>query len=102
MHSVILVWQFVPVACVFGSSWTDWHRIFARTKPNESTDYMICLSAYGAVIGAWFGAWPMALDCQGFEKICYERRLASVGGFILTINMLDQVIFLSQGTFTWI
>lgn len=23
---------FVPAACVFGSSWTDWHRIFARTK----------------------------------------------------------------------
>ncbi|KAF3677176.1 hypothetical protein FXO38_01043 [Capsicum annuum] len=73
MHSVILVWQFVPVACVFGSSWTDWHRIFARTKPNESTDYMICLSAYGAVIGAWFGAWPMALDCQGFEADNYKK-----------------------------
>ncbi|XP_055825275.1 uncharacterized protein LOC129893877 isoform X2 [Solanum dulcamara] len=55
---------FVPAACVFGSSWTDWHRIFARTKANESTDYMICLPAHGAVIGAWFGAWPMPLDWE--------------------------------------
>ncbi|KAJ8536162.1 hypothetical protein K7X08_034563 [Anisodus acutangulus] len=46
---------FVPAACVFGSSWTDWHR---------STDCMICLPAHGAVIGAWFGAWPMPLDWE--------------------------------------
>ncbi|KAH0687391.1 hypothetical protein KY285_017954 [Solanum tuberosum] len=55
---------FVPAACVFGSSWTDWHRIFARTKASESTDYMISLPAHGAVIGAWFGAWPMPLDWE--------------------------------------
>ncbi|KAF3665043.1 hypothetical protein FXO38_07593 [Capsicum annuum] len=98
MLSVILVRQFVPLACVFGSSWTDWHRIFARTKPNESTDYMICLFAYGAVIRALFGAWPMALDWESpWQKICYERGLASVGGFIFTINMLDQVVFYIDG-----
>ncbi|PHT87172.1 hypothetical protein T459_09278 [Capsicum annuum] len=72
--------QFVPLACVFGSSWTDWHRIFARTKPNESTDYMICLFAYGAVIRALFGAWPMALDWESpwqadnNEKMCSHMK----------------------------
>lgn len=25
---------------------------------------MISLPAYGAVIGAWFGAWPMPLDWE--------------------------------------
>lgn len=27
-------------------------------------DYMICIPAYGAVIGGWFGAWPMPLDWE--------------------------------------
>uniref|UniRef100_A0A803QGR0 Phosphatidylinositol-glycan biosynthesis class F protein n=1 Tax=Cannabis sativa TaxID=3483 RepID=A0A803QGR0_CANSA len=54
----------VPAASVFGSSWTDWQRIFANTKPVGTIDYMICLPAHGAVIGAWFGAWPMPLDWE--------------------------------------
>ncbi|KAA8542010.1 hypothetical protein F0562_023162 [Nyssa sinensis] len=55
---------FVPAATVFGSSWTDWRRLFAHSKPIGSIDYMICLPAHGAVIGAWFGAWPMPLDWE--------------------------------------
>lgn len=31
-------------------------------RPNRPLEYMICIPAYGAVIGAWFGAWPMPLD----------------------------------------
>ncbi|KAI3455213.1 hypothetical protein Pfo_011876 [Paulownia fortunei] len=58
------VFTFVPAASVFGSSWTDWHRIFAHTKPVGSTDFIICLPAHGAIIGAWFGAWPMPLDWE--------------------------------------
>ncbi|KAL2510126.1 GPI biosynthesis protein Pig-F [Forsythia ovata] len=58
------VFTLVPAASVFGSSWTDWHRIFAQTKPIGPVDYMICLPAHGAVIGAWFGAWPMPLDWE--------------------------------------
>ncbi|KAG9159267.1 hypothetical protein Leryth_024225 [Lithospermum erythrorhizon] len=54
----------VPAACVYGLSWSDWHRIFAQTKPGGPRDYMICLPAHGAVIGAWFGAWPMPLDWE--------------------------------------
>ena len=27
-------------------------------------DYMVGFPAYGAVIGAWFGAWPMPLDWE--------------------------------------
>ncbi|XP_057966869.1 uncharacterized protein LOC131157042 isoform X2 [Malania oleifera] len=54
----------VPAASVYGSSWMDWKRIFAHTKPIETIDYMICLPAHGAVIGAWFGAWPMPLDWE--------------------------------------
>lgn len=53
-----------PAASVFGSSWTDWQRIFAFTKLIEPVDYMICLPAHGAVIGAWFGAFPMPLDWE--------------------------------------
>ncbi|KAJ0076096.1 hypothetical protein Patl1_34812 [Pistacia atlantica] len=58
------LFTFVPAASVYGSSWEDWRRIFAHTKPNGSVDYMICLPAHGAVIGAWFGAWPMPLDWE--------------------------------------
>ncbi|MCD7454006.1 hypothetical protein HAX54_023202 [Datura stramonium] len=55
---------FVPVACAFGSSWTNWHNIFAETKAFSFVDCMIRLPAYGAVIGAWLGAWPMPLDWE--------------------------------------
>ncbi|KAF2301551.1 hypothetical protein GH714_025751 [Hevea brasiliensis] len=56
--------MFVPAASVFGSSSSHWQRIFAHTKPNESLEYMICIPAHGALIGAWFGAWPMPLDWE--------------------------------------
>ncbi|KAI4382006.1 hypothetical protein MLD38_008021 [Melastoma candidum] len=54
--------NFVPAASVFGASWSNWQRIFAFTKPNSWIDIMICVPAHGAVVGAWFGAWPMPLD----------------------------------------
>ncbi|KAK4790236.1 hypothetical protein SAY86_017540 [Trapa natans] len=55
---------FVPAGSVFGSSWCDWQRIFAYTKPVWFLDYMVCLPAHGAIVGAWFGAWPMPLDWE--------------------------------------
>nr|GLL21416.1 phosphatidylinositol-glycan biosynthesis class F protein [Ipomoea trifida] len=61
---VMSVFTFVPAATVFGSSWTDWHRIFAQTKPAKNIDYMVFFPAHGAIIGAWFGAWPMPLDWE--------------------------------------
>ncbi|XP_018827958.1 uncharacterized protein C1450.15-like isoform X3 [Juglans regia] len=56
----------VPAVSVFGSSWKDWQRIFAHTncRPIGSLDFMICLPAHGAIIGAWLGAWPMPLDWE--------------------------------------
>eukprot|EP01018_Ginkgo_biloba_P016947 Gb_26989 [translate_table: standard] len=54
----------VPAATVFGASWPDWQRLFAHTKLVGGVDYAVCLPAYGAVIGAWFGAWPMPLDWE--------------------------------------
>ncbi|KAL3511998.1 hypothetical protein ACH5RR_024715 [Cinchona calisaya] len=54
----------VPAASVFGSSWDDWLQIYAHTKPSGPIQYMICLPAHGAVVGAWFGAWPMPLDWE--------------------------------------
>ncbi|KMT14072.1 hypothetical protein BVRB_4g078980 isoform A [Beta vulgaris subsp. vulgaris] len=55
---------FSPAAAVFGASWVDWQRIFAKIRPTGSIDYMVCLPALGSVIGAWFGAWPMPLDWE--------------------------------------
>nr|GMD95484.1 phosphatidylinositol-glycan biosynthesis class F protein [Ipomoea batatas] len=64
-HDPVLVpCYFVQAATVFGSSWTDWHRIFAQTKPAKNIDYMVFFPAHGAIIGAWFGAWPMPLDWE--------------------------------------
>lgn len=53
-----------PAACVLGSSWVDWQGIFAATRPIESTEYLLCFPAYGAIIGSWFAAWPMPLDWE--------------------------------------
>ncbi|KAF5786034.1 putative GPI biosynthesis protein Pig-F [Helianthus annuus] len=71
---------FAPAASVYGSSWVDWHRIFANTKLIESIDYMICIPAYGAVIGAWFGAWPMPLD---WERTWQEWPICVTYGAIM-------------------
>lgn len=35
-----------------------------RHRPTGRVDYMVSLPAHGAVIGAWFGAWPMPLDWE--------------------------------------
>ncbi|KAF9614224.1 hypothetical protein IFM89_016069 [Coptis chinensis] len=56
--------EFVPAASVYGSSWKDWQRLFANTKPTGSLEYIICIPAHGAIIGAWLGAWPMPLDWE--------------------------------------
>ncbi|MFS7894154.1 putative GPI biosynthesis protein Pig-F [Helianthus anomalus] len=71
---------FAPAASVYGSSWVYWHRIFANTKLIESIDYMICIPAYGAVIGAWFGAWPMPLD---WERTWQEWPICVMYGAIM-------------------
>ncbi|XP_071689355.1 LOW QUALITY PROTEIN: glycerophosphocholine acyltransferase 1-like [Rutidosis leptorrhynchoides] len=60
---------------VYGSSLVDWHRIFAHTKPIKSIDYMICLPTHGAVVGAWFGALTMLLDCKRvWQKIADTKE----------------------------
>ncbi|KAJ8553559.1 hypothetical protein K7X08_024237 [Anisodus acutangulus] len=86
---------FVPAACVFGSSWTDWHRVFARTKANESTDCMICLPAHGAVIGAWFGAWPMPLDWESpWQEWPICVTYGAVAGYLVgLVASLGCIIF---------
>lgn len=33
-------------------------------SPRGALEYSICIPAHGAVIGAWFGAWPMPLDWE--------------------------------------
>ncbi|KAK4773502.1 hypothetical protein SAY87_028521 [Trapa incisa] len=65
MEDNLVVLHDVGIHCsVFGSSWCDWQRIFAYTKPVWFLDYMVCLPAHGAIVGAWFGAWPMPLDWE--------------------------------------
>ncbi|GFP90025.1 phosphatidylinositol-glycan biosynthesis class f protein [Phtheirospermum japonicum] len=91
------VFTFVPAASVYGSSWTDWHRVFAHTNPIGPIDFIICLPAHGAVIGAWFGAWPMPLDwerpwqewpvCVTYGAILgYLVGMVVSSGFIIVFN----------------
>ncbi|KAI3671485.1 hypothetical protein L1987_87223 [Smallanthus sonchifolius] len=89
---VMSAFTFVPAASVYGSSWVDWHRIFADTKPNGFIDYMICVPAYGAVIGAWFGAWPMPLD---WERMWQEWPICVTYGTIIgyLVGMLASFSF---------
>ncbi|MQL93955.1 hypothetical protein Taro_026608 [Colocasia esculenta] len=58
------LFTFVPAFCVYGFSWKDWQRILALSKLSGALDYMVSLPGHGAVIGAWFGAWPMPLDWE--------------------------------------
>ncbi|PKI40795.1 hypothetical protein CRG98_038806 [Punica granatum] len=84
---------FVPAGSVFGSSWSDWQRIFAYTKPVRSIDYMICLPAHGAIIGAWFGAWPMPLD---WERPWQDWPICVTYGAILgyVLGMVASIVFI--------
>lgn len=45
----------------FYSHYCNPHNTF---RPNGFVEYLICLPAHGAVIGGWFGAWPMPLDWE--------------------------------------
>nr|GMD78730.1 phosphatidylinositol-glycan biosynthesis class F protein [Ipomoea batatas] len=83
---VMSVFTFVQAATVFGSSWTDWHRIFAQTKPAKNIDYMVFFPAHDAIIGAWFGAWPMPLDWERPWQIV-ER----VGSLSYNQQEIDEV-----------
>ncbi|XXG54314.1 hypothetical protein AAC387_Pa03g2229 [Persea americana] len=76
----------VPAAAVFGSSWNDWQRLFAHSRPMGCVDYVVSLPAHGAVIGAWFGAWPMPLD---WERPWQEWPICvtygAIGGYMLGV-----------------
>ncbi|XP_020961779.1 phosphatidylinositol-glycan biosynthesis class F protein isoform X1 [Arachis ipaensis] len=82
----------VPASCVLGSSWAHWKRIFAQTQPNGSVEYLICLPAHGAVIGGWFGAWPMPLD---WERPWQEWPICvsygAIGGYM--VGLVASCVF---------
>ncbi|KAJ0257127.1 Phosphatidylinositol-glycan biosynthesis class F-like protein [Hirschfeldia incana] len=92
------VFTFVPATAVLGASLTDWHRVFASMKPSGNIEYMILVPAYGAVVGGWFGAWPMPLDWERPWQewpicVCY----GAIGGYILgQILSLCLILFLRK------
>ncbi|XP_031738426.1 phosphatidylinositol-glycan biosynthesis class F protein isoform X1 [Cucumis sativus] len=92
---VMSLFNIVPSACVFGSSWIDWQRLFAYTKPIGTIDHMICIPAHGAIIGAWFGAWPMPLD---WERPWQEWPICVTYGAILgySIAMAASLVLSHQ------
>ncbi|KAG6414622.1 hypothetical protein SASPL_121995 [Salvia splendens] len=51
-----------------------------KVKPIQPIDFIICLPAHGAIIGAWFGAWPMPLD---WERPWQEWPICVTYGAIL-------------------
>ncbi|XP_057810382.1 PIGF/3-ketodihydrosphingosine reductase fusion protein isoform X3 [Salvia miltiorrhiza] len=50
------------------------------SRPMRPVDFIICLPAHGAIIGAWFGAWPMPLD---WERPWQEWPICVTYGAIL-------------------
>ncbi|KAF5192832.1 Phosphatidylinositol-glycan biosynthesis class f protein [Thalictrum thalictroides] len=83
---------FVPTACIYGSTWKDWQRLFAYTKPIGVLDYIICIPAHGALIGAWLGAWPMPLD---WERPWQEWPICVSYGAVVgyMVGMVVSMIF---------
>lgn len=55
-----------------------WNLYLLLFRPNASVDYMICLPAHGAVIGAWFGAWPMPLDWERPWQVIFLPLLTAI------------------------
>ncbi|XP_020867565.1 phosphatidylinositol-glycan biosynthesis class F protein isoform X3 [Arabidopsis lyrata subsp. lyrata] len=87
------VFTVVPATAVFGASWTDWHRVFASLKPTGNIEYMILIPAYGAIIGAWFGAWPMPLDWERPWQewpvcVCYGAIGGCIVGQIVSLSLM--------------
>ncbi|KMZ74690.1 hypothetical protein ZOSMA_123G00380 [Zostera marina] len=59
------LFTFVPATCVFGwSSKENWQRLVQYSKMTGRLDYMLSFPAYGAIVGGWFGAFPMPLDWE--------------------------------------
>ncbi|MCO5599514.1 hypothetical protein L7F22_053620 [Adiantum nelumboides] len=84
----------MPAGIVLGGSWLDWQRLFAFTRPRGGLEYSVCIPAHGAVIGAWFGAWPMPLDWERPWQewpICVTYGMA--GGFFAG-EMLSAILVL--------
>lgn len=51
-----------------------WHFTIFTFRPIGAIDYMVCLPAHGAIIGAWFGAWPMPLDWERpWQVSCWQN-----------------------------
>ncbi|CAN6980325.1 unnamed protein product [Brassica rapa subsp. trilocularis] len=94
----IMVILRIYTTAVLGASWTDWHRVFASMKPSGNVEYMIIIPAYGAIIGGWFGAWPMPLDWERPWQewpicVCY----GAIGGYIVgQILSLCAMFFLRK------
>ncbi|KAL0723612.1 hypothetical protein Bca4012_038211 [Brassica carinata] len=90
--------DFVPATAVLGASLTDWHRVFASMKPTGNVECMVLVPAYGAIIGGWFGAWPMPLDWERPWQewpicVCY----GAIGGYIVgQILSLCLMLFLRK------
>ncbi|KFK43841.1 hypothetical protein AALP_AA1G180500 [Arabis alpina] len=87
------VFTFVPATAVFGASWTDWHRVFASMKPTGNIEYMIFVPAYGAIVGGWFGAWPMPLDWERPWQewpicVCYGALGGYIVGQIVSVSLM--------------
>ncbi|OAY85345.1 phosphatidylinositol-glycan biosynthesis class F protein [Ananas comosus] len=87
------LFTFVPAACAFGPSRMDWQRILSFSKLLDAVDYMISVPAYGAIIGAWIGAWPMPLD---WERPWQEWPICVTYGAIAgyLTGMVASVVFI--------
>ncbi|CAN4086489.1 unnamed protein product [Withania somnifera] len=63
-------------------------------EANESTDCMICLPARGAVIGAWFGAWPMPLDWESpWQEWPIYVTYGAIAGYLMGLVASVGCIF---------
>ncbi|KAK1256564.1 hypothetical protein QJS04_geneDACA019606 [Acorus gramineus] len=68
-----------------------WLIVFFVERPRGVLEYMICLPAHGAVIGAWFGAWPMPLD---WERPWQEWPICVTYGAVVgySLGMLASLV----------
>ncbi len=54
--------QVVPAAAVAAGDGVRWRRIFLLWRANGEDEVSVAMPALAAMIGTWFGAWPMPLD----------------------------------------
>ena len=71
------------MAAVAAGDGVRWRRIFLLWRANGEDEVSVAMPALSAMIGTWFGAWPMPLDWGTAWQVVTAARGATLGRSLL-------------------